>query len=77
MSDHATGDIPPTSDGQPRRVEEWTLPANCDPAEIGNKIVLLTMENPRQVFRIFRADEHIIIAAVEGERWEPVETPQD
>ena len=56
-------------------VKHWNFKGTH--AEIGKKVVLLTMENPLQVFRMFRADEMIIIAAVEGERWERVEAPQD
>lgn len=52
-------------------VKEWRLSLNSLSAEsIGYRILDLTMFNPNQVFRMFRADGELIIAAVEGEVWE-------
>ncbi len=42
------------------------------PATIGDKVLMLTMANPQQVFRMFRADDIIFITAVEGEEWQRV-----
>ena len=52
----------------------WELNANTAPSVIGEKVQMLTMANPQQVFRMFRADDIIFITAVEGEEWERVPT---
>lgn len=50
-------------------VREWRLPAATSPTVIGERVLALTMANPNQVFRVFRADDDLIVVAVEGERW--------
>lgn len=56
--------------GQQHR--SWELPANSAPAIVGQKLQLLLMTNPQQVFRIFRADDTVFITAIEGEEWSKV-----
>ena len=48
----------------------WEMNANTSPAAIGEKVLMLTLTNPQQVFRMFRADDIIFITAVEGEEWQ-------
>ena len=56
-----------------RETRSWELNANTAPSAIGEKVQMLLMSNPQQVFRMFRADEVIFITAVEGEEWKRVE----
>lgn len=50
----------------------WEMNALSPPSTIGDKVLMLTMANPQQVFRMFRADDIIFITAVEGEEWQRV-----
>jgi hypothetical protein len=51
----------------------WEMNALSSPAAIGEKVLMLTLTNPQQVFRMFRADDIIFITAVEGEEWQRME----
>lgn len=52
-------------------VKEWRIPLGTSSATtIGERILNLTMFSPNQVFRLFRTEGEIIIAAVEGEVWQ-------
>ena len=55
-----------------RQHKSWEMPASSSPSAIGDKVLLLTMTNPQQILRIFRADETIFITAIEGEEWSKV-----
>ena len=55
-----------------RQQKMWELPASSSASTIGDKIMLLMMANPSQIFRVFRADDMIFIAAIEGEEWSKV-----
>jgi len=55
-----------------RNQKMWELPASSSPSAIGDKLMLLMMANAQQIFRVFRADEMIFIAAIEGEEWSKV-----
>ena len=52
------------------RTHSWEMNASTSPAAIGEKVLMLTLTNPQQVFRMFRADDIIFITAVEGEEWQ-------
>tara|TARA_R110000803_G_scaffold107958_4_gene176153 strand:- start:6368 stop:6553 length:186 start_codon:yes stop_codon:yes gene_type:complete len=53
-----------------KEVREWRIPIGTAGAtSIGERILNLTMWNPEQVFRVFRAGDQIYIVAVEGEKW--------
>jgi hypothetical protein len=61
-----------------RKTHSWEMNVNASPAAIGEKVLMLTLTNPQQVFRMFRADDVLFITAVEGEEWERVPIdPQD
>ncbi len=61
-----------------RKTHSWEMNVNSSPAAIGEKVLMLTLTNPQQVFRMFRADDVLFITAVEGEEWERVPIdPQD
>ena len=55
-----------------RNQKMWELPASSSPSAVGDKLMILMMANPQQIFRVFRADEMIFIAAIEGEEWSKV-----
>ena len=55
------------------QTHSWEMNVNTAPAAIGEKVLMLTLTNPQQVFRMFRADDIIFITAVEGEKWERIE----
>ncbi len=55
-----------------RNQKMWELPASSSPSAIGDKLMLLMMANPQQILRVFRADDMIFIAAIEGEEWSKV-----
>ena len=55
-----------------RQHSSWEMPANSSPSAIGEKIQMLTMANPQQILRVFRADETLFITAIEGEEWSRV-----
>jgi len=57
------------------KTHSWEINANTSPTAIGEKVLMLTLTNPQQVFRLFRADDIIFITAVEGEQWERVGNP--
>ena len=55
-----------------RATKSWEMPAGSSAAAIGEKLLMLTMANPYQILRIFRADDIIFFTAIEGEEWSRV-----
>ena len=60
-----------------RKTHSWEMNVNASPAAIGEKVLMLSLTNPQQVFRMFRADDILFITAVEGEEWERVARDED